>query len=99
MNSTHWIYSNGMDFTVQAARCVFYLLEARCPSDNDDSPRDGRCSESVYTNYGPEVAGYIQKAHDKCCQTSNLIVVSLSMDLEIFNETIFGYILNKSEIN
>lgn len=53
---------------------VNFLLQARCPSDNDDSPKDGYCSESVASNYDPDVcpSGFIQTAYDKCCQKTNL---------------------------
>jgi hypothetical protein len=50
------------------------LLQAQCPSDNNDSPKDGYCAESVARNYDPEVCptGYVQTAYDKCCQKTSL---------------------------
>lgn len=49
------------------------LIQARCPSDDDFSPKDGYCPESVKTDYDPDIcpAGYEQVAYDKCCQVSN----------------------------
>ena len=63
-----------------------FVLQARCPSDNDNSPRDGYCRESVARNYDPDVcpANYVQVAYDKCCQKASKVVVFSQMDQETF---------------
>jgi hypothetical protein len=47
-----------------------YHLQAKCPGDTSSSPKNGYCSQTVLTNYDPDVCptGYIQVAYDKCCQ-------------------------------
>lgn len=51
-----------------------FSLQARCPSDNDNSPLDGYCRESVARDYDPDVcpSNYVQTAYDKCCQKASL---------------------------
>lgn len=48
-------------------------IRARCPSDNNFSPTDGNCPESVFSSYDPDVCdeGYVQRAYDRCCQIGN----------------------------
>lgn len=50
-----------------------YHLQAKCPGDNDSSPKNGYCSQNQYI-YDPEVcvSGFVQVGYDKCCQESNL---------------------------
>jgi hypothetical protein len=51
-----------------------YTLQAKCPSDDNNSSTTGYCPEPITTLNDPDVCpiGYKQTAYDTCCQSSDL---------------------------